>query len=300
VVVPYSAGSSTDILARKISEPLGRALGQSIVIENKAGANSTIGTEYVAKSPGDGYTLILGTNAGFAASPAGLVTNLHYDALADFVPVIHVASIYHMLVVKSSMPVNSAKELISLMKADPGKFNVASGNTASFAYGEMLRKLVGSDAVAVPYKSSPEAIIDLLGGRVQVMFTDAATGGPRIRAGQLKALAAAEKRNALLPDLPTLHELGVEGFGDASGWFAFYAPAGTPRAIVERLNREIAAILLEPQMHDWLLANGFTVATQTSPEALAAHTRSQIEYWKQIIRDYHLQPVALIEFAAHG
>lgn len=300
VVVPYSAGSSTDILARKIGEPLGRALGQTIVVENKAGANSTVGTESVARSPGDGYTLLLGTNAGFAASPAGLVRNMRYDPIADFVPVIHVASIYHMLVVNSTVPAESAKDLIAQMKANPGKFNVASGNTASFAYGEMLRKLVGTEVVGVPYKSSPEAITDLIGGRVQVMFTDPATGVPRVRAGQLKALAAAEKRNALLPDLPTLQELGVDGFGDASGWFAFYAPAGTPRPVVERLNREIATILRDPQMREWLLASGYTVATQTSPEALATHTRAQIEYWKQIIRDFRLQPVSSLPSRRHG
>ena len=294
VVVPYSAGSSTDILARKIGDPLSRALGQSVVVDNKAGANSTIGTESVARSPGDGYTLLLGTNAGFAASPAGLVRNLRYDPLADFVPVIHVASIYHTLFVGSSVPVDNARCLIAAMKANPSKFNIATGNTASFAYSEMLRKVVGPEVISVPYKSSPEAITDIIGGRVQVMFTDSATGVPCVKSGQLKALAAVEKRNPLLPDLPTLQDLGIEGFGDASGWFAFYAPAGTPRAVVERLNREVATILNDPQMRDWLLANGYTVATQTSQEALAAHTRAQIEYWKQIIRDFQLQPVSSI------
>jgi tripartite-type tricarboxylate transporter receptor subunit TctC len=300
VVVPYSAGSSTDILARKIGEPLSRALGQTIIVENKAGANSTLGTEFVGKSPGDGYTLLLGTNAGFAASPAGLVRNLRYDPIADFVPVIHVASIYHMLVVNKSVPADNVKDFITLLKANPGKYNFASGNTASFAYGEMFKKVAGVDVVHVPYKSSPEAITDLIGGRVQLMFTDPATGVPRIRAGQLKVLAAAEKRNAMLPELATMTEVGVEGFGDASGWFAFFAPAGTPRAAVDRLNREIATILHEPQMREWLLANGYTVATQTSPEALSTHLRSQIEYWKQIIRDFRLQPVGFLEPVPHG
>lgn len=300
VVVPYSAGSSTDILARKIGDPLSKALGQAVVIENRAGVNSTLGTEQVARSPGDGYTLLLGTNAGLAASPAGLVKTLRYDPVNDLVPVIHVASIYHLLVLNTSVPAGSVKEFIAYLKVNPGRFNFSSGNTASFAYGEMFKKLAGVDVVHVPYKSSPEAITDLIGGRVQFMFTDGATGVPRIRAGQLKVLAAAEKRNAMMPELPTMQELGVEGFGDASGWFAYFAPAGTPRPAVERLNREIAAILMDPAMREWLPANGYSVATQTSPEALGAYVRAQIDYWKQFIKDFNLQPVGLLEPVPHA
>ena len=300
IVVPYSAGSSTDILARKIGEPLSRALGQPVLIENKAGANSTLGTEYVARSSNDGYTLLLGTNAGFAASPAGLWRNMRYDAIADFAPVIQVASIYHMLVINPSLPVDNLKDFVALLKANPGKYNFATGNTASFAYGEMFKKVAGVDIVQVPYKSSPEAITDLIGGRVQMMFTDPATGVPRIRAGQLKVLAAAEKRNAMLPELPTMQESGVPGFGDASGWFAFFAPAGTPRPVVDRLNREIGAILQDPEVRKWMLGSGYTISGPNSPDQLAAYIRAQIESWKQIIRDFNISPVGFLQPVPYG
>jgi len=300
IVVPYSAGSSTDILARKIGEPLSKALGQPVLIENKAGANSTLGTEFVARAPGDGYTLLLGTNAGFAASPAGLWKNMRYDAIADFAPVIQVASIYHMLVINAGLPADNLKDFIALLKANPGKYNFATGNTASFAYGEMFKKVAGVDIVQVPYKSSPEAITDLIGGRVQMMFTDPATGVPRIRAGQLKVLAAAEKRNAMMPELPTMQESGVPGFGDASGWFAFFAPAGTPRPVVERLNREIGIILQDPEVRQWMLSSGYTIAGPNSPEQLADYIRAQIESWKQIIRDFRIPPVGSLQPVPYG
>lgn len=289
VVVPYSAGSSTDILARSVGEPLSKVLGQPIIVDNRPGANSTIGTEVVARSQNDGYTLLLGTNAGFAASPAGLWRNLNYDPVKDFSPIILVASIYHMLIVHPSLPANSPKQLVALLKANPGKYNYASGNTASLVYGAMLKSITGADILHVPYKSAPPAIIDLVGGRVHIMFTDPATGTPRVRAGQVRALAAAERRSVLLPDLPTMAEAGIEGFGDASGWFAFYAPAGTPRPIVERLNREIGAILKNPETRQWLTTSGYNVAGST-PEELDAYTRAQIQSWTKIIRDYKLEP----------
>lgn len=289
VVVPYTAGSSTDILARSIGDPLSKVLGQPIIVDNRAGGNATIGTDAVARAPNDGYTLLLGTNAAFAANPAGMWRNMPYDALKDFSPIILVASIYHMLLVHPSVPANNVKELIALLKANPGKYNYASGNTASMVYGAMFRSLAGVDILHVPYKSAPPAIADLIGGRIQIMFTDPATGVPRVKAGQAKVIAAAERRAVAFPDLPTMAEAGVEGWGDASGWFAFYAPSGTPRPIIDRLNREIGTILKGPAMRDWLTNAGYKVAGST-PEELDAYTRSQIQQWQKIIRDYKLEP----------
>lgn len=289
VIVPYSSGSSTDLLARAIGESLSKALGQSVLVDNRPGAISTIGTEFVARSPNDGYTLLLGTNAGFAASPAGLWRNIGYDPIKDFAPIILVASIYHILVTNPSVPAQSLQELISLLKANPGKYNYASGNTASFVYGEVFKKSTGVDVVHVPYKSAPPAIIDLIGGRIHFMFTDPATGVPRIRAGQLRAIAAAERRSTLLPDLPTIGELGVEGMVDVSGWFAFYAPAGTPPAIIERLNREIGVILQNRDTRQLLTNNGYNVSGST-PAELDAHMRKQIEFWTRLIRDLKIEP----------
>ena len=289
VVVPYTAGSATDILARAIGEPLSKALGQPIIVDNRAGANSTIGTEFVARSPNDGHTLLMGTNAGLAASPAGLWRNLGYDPLKDFSPIILVASIYHMLIIHPSLPAANAKELVALLRANPGKYNYASGNTSSLVYGAMLANLPGIDILHVPYKSAPPAITDLVASRVQIMFADPPMVVPHMRAGEVRVLAAAGRRSVLFPDLPTMTEAGVEGFGDASGWFAFYAPAGTPRPIIDRLNREIAAILKNPETRQWLTTSGYNVVAST-PEELEAYTRSQIQSWTKIIRDFKLEP----------
>lgn len=289
VVVPYGAGTSTDLLARAVGEPLSKALGQQILVDNRPGANSTIGTEIVARSPNDGYTLLFGTNAGLAASPAGLWRAIGYDPIKDFAPITLVASIYHVLVINPSLPAQNLPQLISLLKANPGKYNYGSANTAGFAYMEVFKKVTGLNVVNVPYKSSPQATTDLIGGRIHMMFIDPATGVPRIRAGQLRAVASVIRRSPLLPDVPTFAESGVDGIVDASGWYAFYAPAGTPRTIIERLHREVGVILKTPATRDRLVNTGYNVIGST-PGELESYTRKQIEFWSKLIRDLGIEP----------
>lgn len=289
VVVPYGAGSSTDLLARTIGEPLAKSLGQPVLVDNRAGANSTLGTELVARSPNDGYTLLFATNAGMAASPAGLWRNIGYDAVRDFAPITLVASIYHILVTHPGLPAQNLQQLVELLKANPGKYNYGSGNTAAFVYMEMFKKLTGTNVVNVPYKASPQASTDLISGRIQVMFIDPATGVPRVKNGQLRAIASVLRRTPLLPDLPTFAESGLEGMADASGWYAYYAPAGTAPAIVNRLHREVVAILKTPATRDWIVANGYTLVGST-PEELADYTKKQIAFWTQLIKDMNIEP----------
>ncbi len=289
VVVPYGVGTSTDLLARAVGEPMSKSLGQAILVDNRAGANSTLGTEMVARSPNDGYTILFATNAGMAASPAGLWRNISYDPIKDFAPISLVASIYHILVVNPSLPAQNLPQLVTLLKANPGKYNYGSANTAGFVYMEVFKRLTGANVVNVPYKSSPQASTDLISGRIHMMFIDPATGVPRVRAGQLRAIASVLRRSPLLPDLPTFAESGVDGIVDASGWYAYYAPAGTAPAIVGRLNREIVGVLKTPLIRDWIVNNGYNVVG-SSPEELDTYTRKQIEFWTQLIKDMNIEP----------
>ena len=289
VIVPYGAGTSTDLLARAVGEPLAKKFGQPILVDNRVGANSTIGTELVARSPNDGYTLLFGTNAGLAASPAGLWRNIGYDQIRDFAPISLVASIYHILVINPALPAQNLQQLVAAIKASPGKYNYASANTAGFVYMEMFKKLTGTNVVNVPYKSSPQATTDLISGRIHLMFIDPATGVPKIRAGQVRGVASVLRRSPLLPDLPTFAESGVDGIADASGWYAYYAPAGTPQPIIGSLNREIVGILKTPSTRDWIVNNGYNVVGST-PAELETYTRKQIEFWTQLIKEMDIEP----------
>lgn len=289
ILVPYTPGSATDILGRTLAEPLGQALGQPIVIENKAGGNSMLGTDIVAKAAPDGYTLGFATNAGLAASPGGLSRSVPYDPAKDFSYVSLVASVPFVLLINKSMEVNTPRELIDYAKANPGKVNYASGNTGGIAYMGYLKQTYGLDMTHVPYKSTPPALTDLMGGQVQVMMADVASGTPRVRAGQVKALAvASDQRNPLLPEVPTLTEAGVPGVPDMSGWWALVGPAGVPDEIVNRLNKEIVAILKRKDIQEKMLQSGL-VATPSTREEAANYQREQIKVWAKLVKDLGLQ-----------
>lgn len=289
IVVPYTPGSATDILGRTLAEPLGQALGQPIVIENKAGGNSMLGTDIVAKAAPDGYTLGFATNAGLAASPGGLSRSVPYDPAKDFSYISMVASVSYVLLVNKSMEVNTPRELIDYARANPGKVNYASGNTGGIAYMGYLKQAYQLDMTHVPYKSTPPALTDLMGGQVQVMMADVASGTPRVRAGQVKALAvASEQRNPLLPELPTLTEAGVPGVPDMSGWWVLVGPAGMPDEILNRLNKEIVAILKRQDIREKMLQSGL-VATPSTREEAANYQRDQIKVWAKLVNDLGLQ-----------
>src|SRR5262249_49613759 len=226
----FGAGSASDTICRVLAEPLGAALKQPVIVEDRPGADGALAATYVAQANPDGYTLMMATNSPLSADPF-LLKDLSYDAIKDFAPVTRVGSFTLMLVINPSIPAHSVKELIAYAKANPGKLSYASANTSGLVAGETLKHWAGIGMVNVPYKSTPPALEDIIAGRVSMMFADLTTGMPHVRAGTLRALAITRiKRTALFPDLPTMDEVGVEGF-DLDSWAGIVAPARTPPEI---------------------------------------------------------------------
>ena len=244
---PFPAGGTTDILARAVAQKLTEAWGQQVIVDNRPGAGGNIGSELVAKSTPDGYTLLMGTVGTHAINPS-LYARMPYDHVKDFTPVILVAGVPNVLVVNPSLPVHSVQELIAYAKANPGKLNFASsGNgTSIHLAGELFKTMTGVQMTHIPYKGSAPALADLLGGQVQLMFDNLPSSLPFIKAGRLRSLAVTSgTRAAALPDLPTLAESGLAGF-EASAWFGVLAPAGTPHDIVAKPHGSIASWLPSP------------------------------------------------------
>ena len=288
VIVPFSAGSATDVVARMVGNKLAEAWGQQVVIDNKPGASGIIAATAAAKSPADGYTLFFTSNTTQAANPS-LFPNLPYDPVTDFVPVAPMAIAANLLVVSTSLGVSSVKELIQLAKAQPGKLSFASGSSLSRVNGEMFKSMTGIDIVHIAYKSNPQGVTDLLAGHVQLMFTDTVTALPHVKAGKLKALGiGSSKRSAVLADVPTVAEAGVPGY-DLTGWLAVFAPAGTPQAVVNKLNEEINRILVLPEVRERLLQTGLDPLAG-SPAELGALVRNEIPKWARIIKEAGIKP----------
>jgi tripartite-type tricarboxylate transporter receptor subunit TctC len=288
IVVPFAAGSGTDSIARIIGQQLAVALKQGVVIENKVGASGVIAATYVARSAPDGYTLLMATNSTHSANPF-LFKSLSYDPVKDFAPVARAGSYVFMLVVNKDLPVRTLGELVAHAKANPGKLTYASGNTTGIVAGETLKSRAGIDVLQVPYKSTPPALNDVIGGRVSMMFIDLAPGLEHVRAGTLRALAVTTKeRSALLPDLPSLHEAGIPGY-DVTSWAGLFAPAGTPPEIVTRLNEEVAGIIADPDAKAKIAVTGFD-AFSGPPETLAAFVQSELVTWGSLIKDAGIEP----------
>jgi tripartite-type tricarboxylate transporter receptor subunit TctC len=288
IVVPFGAGSGTDTVARIIGQRLGVALNQGIVIENKPGGNGTISATFVARAPSDGYTLFMGTNTPLSAAPF-MVKSISYDPVKDFVALTRVGSFTQMLVVNPSIPAKTVQELIAYAKANPGKLTFASGTSSSQVAGETLKHWAGVDMVHVPYRSQPPAVQDVLGGRVSMCFTDLSTGLPHYRSGALRGLATSRlKRSALLPELPTLDESGIKGF-DMDSWAGMFAPAGTPKEIVVKLNTELRKIIDTPEVVTQMGGTGFE-AFSSSPEELDEFVKAQLVKWQRMIKDAGIQP----------
>jgi putative tricarboxylic transport membrane protein len=287
IVVPFGPGSGTDTISRLIGQHLGMALGQSVVIENKAGANGAIAATFVARAAPDGHTLLMATNSTHSANPS-LMKAIPYDPVKDFVSVSRAGSYIFMLVVNPEIPAKSLPELIAHAKANPGKLSYASGNTTGIVAGETFKRWAGVDILHVPYKSTPPAINDLLGGRVSMMFIDLTTGLPHVQAGGLRALAVTTKeRTALLPDLPSLHESGVTNY-DITSWAGVFAPAGTPKEIVGRLNHELRRIVDSPEVKSKLAVAGFDAFSST-PGELDGFVQEQLALWSRLIKDSGLE-----------
>ena len=284
LVVPFPAGGTTDILARAVSQKLTEAFGQAVVVDNRPGAAGNIGSDLVAKSTPDGYTLLMGTVGTHAINPS-LYAKMPYDHVKDFIPVVLVAGVPNVLVVNPALPVNSVADLIKLAKDKPGTINFASSGSGTSIHlsGELFKTMAGVDMTHVPYKGSAPALTDLIGGQVQIMFDNLPSSLAQIKAGKLRAVAVTSlKRAPALPDVPTISESGLPGF-EASSWFGVLAPAGTPAPIVARLNAEVNKWLQSPEGKEQLLAQGAEVAGG-SPEQFVAHIRAETDKWAKVVK----------------
>ena len=283
LIVPFGPGGGTDLIARTLSQRLTEALGQSVVVDNRAGAGGVIGADIVAKAPPDGYTLLMGTPGPLTINPS-LVAKMPY-MLADFAPVVLATVSPFILVVHPSVPVKSVKELIALAHSKPNALNFGSAGNGSVAHlaGEQFKALAGVQITHVPYKGGGQSLIDLLGGQLQMVIDNLPTVLPQIRLGKLRALAVGtRKRSALVPEYPTMIEAGVPGY-EASTASGALVPARTSRDIVLRLNRELVRILGNPEVKERFFAQGLEVAGG-SPEQYAQHLRDELALNARIIK----------------
>jgi tripartite-type tricarboxylate transporter receptor subunit TctC len=284
LIVPFAPGGSTDIFARLLAERAQGPLGQPVVVENRAGAAGNIGANEVAKGATDGYTLLMATTGVMAINNA-LYKNMTYDAAKDLAPVLYVASITNVLVVPPDFPAKSVAELIALAKKEPGKLSFASSGAGASTHmtAELFKAMTGTDILHVPYKGSGPAMPDLMAGRVHMMFENAPGAVSHIRAGKLRALAQTGlKRSKALPDVPTVAESGVPGYESLS-WSGIAVAAGTPRAVIEKLNRDLNAVLAMPEMRQKIEEQGAEVIGGP-PEAFSKHILAEREKWSRVIR----------------
>ena len=285
IVVPSAPGDGSDLTARLISDKLAAALGQPVIVDNKLGAGGVVGTEFAARQPADGYTLIM-ANAGSHAINAALYSKLSYDPAKDFTAVALVAVSPNMMSINPSLPVKSVGEFIAYAKAHPGEINYASGGNGSSAHlsAELFKSMTGIQMNHVPYKGSTPALTDLIGGQVQVMIGNLPPMLPHAKAGKLRALAVTTlKRYPGLPDVPTVAESGLAGF-ETVAWFGLFAPAGTPKEIVSRLNRAVNAIVAQPDLRERLLGLGMEPSLG-SPEDYTARQAADIAKWKKVVAE---------------
>jgi tripartite-type tricarboxylate transporter receptor subunit TctC len=280
LVVPYAPGGPVDVSARLLAAPLQKALGQPVLVDNKPGAGGNIGADAVAKSAPDGHTLVMGAIATHAINPT-LYRNFPYDPMRDFRHVALVVQVPNVLVVNNDVPARSVQELVAFLKGNPGKAAFASGSTGSTGHlaGELFKQLTGTDMVHVPYKGSAPAVIDLLAGRVQLMFDNLASALPNIRAGKVRALAVTTaKRSSFVPELPT-----IEGF-DLTTWWGVMAPAKTPDTVVERLSREILVAIDQPEVREKLRAMGSEGPSVRSPAEFTAFVQRELKIYSALVK----------------
>jgi tripartite-type tricarboxylate transporter receptor subunit TctC len=284
LIVPFAPGGPMDIMSRALGERLTASLHQQIVVDNRGGAGGSIGTEIVAHSAPDGYTLLTG-HIGTHAINVSLYPRLGYDPVKDFAPISMIATLPLALFVNAAVPAKSVSELVALAKARPGQINFGSAGSggATHMAGEMFKAMAGIDIVHVPYKGNAASLADLMAGRVQMMFSNLLTAMPHVKSGKLRVLAiSTAKRSPQAPGLPTITESGVPGY-DFTPWYGIFAPAGTPRTIVMRLNHEVIHILNAPDLKDRFRSQGIDLVT-SSPEAFATLIRKEIPKWRAIVK----------------
>lgn len=285
VVVPFPPGGAVDFYARTVQQPLSEALGQTVVVENRAGASGMVGAEHVAKSPPDGYTLLLGNIASLAIN-AGIYAKMPYDPVKDFTPIMRTIDVNYVMVVHPSVPARSVAELVAHAKAHPGKLAYGSAGSGSLPHlaTELFKAATGTDLTHVPYKGGGPMVTDLLGGTVHVVIGDQANLMPHVKSGKLRALAVASpKRSPNAPELPTIAESGVPGF-EATAWNALVGPAGMPADVVQRVHDAFAKTMARPEVRDKLRAGGLEPVGD-APEAFARFQRAEIAKWTKIAKD---------------
>jgi tripartite-type tricarboxylate transporter receptor subunit TctC len=284
VIVPFAPGGSTDIVARITSQKLAERLRQSVVIENRGGGGGNIGSDVVAKGPPDGYLLLIGTVGSLTINPS-LYRKMPYDPLKDLAPIAYLGSTPNILVVHPSMPVRSVRELISLARSKPGQLNYASAGTGGSVHlaAELFKSMARVDILGVPYKGSGPALIDLMGGQTQLMFSTMPPALPHAKSGRLRALGmTGAKRSPLVPDLPTIAESGLPGY-EITQWWGLLGPAALPAAIVTRLNSEVNGLLQQPDVKERLGADGAEIAPNT-PAWFAAYMKDEVANWAKVVR----------------
>ena len=289
VIAPFPPGGGTDLFARAVAQKLTSTLGQTFVVDNRSGAGGMIGADLIAKSPPDGYSLLITSSSTHSINPH-LTRKMPYDAIRDFVPVINIASAPNVLVVHPSVPAKSVKELIALAKSRPGALNYASNGTGTLSHltGEMFKLQAGVNLIHIPYKGGPPAVIDLVAGQVSALFAAAPTVFPQVRAGKLRAIAmTGPKRSAALPDLPAVAEI-LPGF-DSVQWWAMFAPAGTAGDVVDRLNSEVSRIITDADVKARFAAEGAEPAGG-SPREFAAFVRADFEKWGKVVKAVGIRP----------
>jgi len=281
IVVPFGPGSATDTIARMLLDRAGKTLGTTLIVDNKPGANGLIAAREVVGSPKDGYTIIVSSNSAHAANQY-LYKNLGYDPVRDFAPITGLTTNPHVLVVRSTLAVQSLQDLIRYGKDNPGKLNFGAGNTGSLANASLLKSLAGFSAAAVSYKSPPPAVVDMLGGVIDFLSVDYFIVNEHIRAGNLRALAVTSKsRLKALPNVPTVAET-IPGY-ELNGWVAAFAPAGTPAEAIDKLNKAFAEVVRSPEFERYMEQQGMQ-GFATTPAELGAFQREQVAKWADVLQ----------------
>jgi tripartite-type tricarboxylate transporter receptor subunit TctC len=287
ITAVFGPASASDTICRIIADPLSKALGQPVVVEDRPGADGALAALYVHHQPADGYNILMATNSPLSADPF-LHKDVNYDPVTDFAPITRVGSFTLMLVIDPKLPIHSLNELVAYAKAHPGTLSFASGNTAGIVAGDTLANWAGISMLHVPYKSTPPALEDIMGGRVSMMFADFTTAMPHVAAGTLRALAVTRiKRSSLFPELPTMDEAGIKGF-NLDAWAGLVAPAGTPPEIVATLNGALRKIIDSPDVQAKFKNVGFEGFSST-PAELGDFIKVQLGVWGKMVKDANIQ-----------
>lgn len=290
LLVGFAPGSTTDAIARVVANGLSASLKQPVVVDNRPGALSTIATEAVARAKPDGYTLLVGANSGMSTGPAGLIREIRYDPAVDFEPVGMMVQTPYVLLVDPKLPITNVDQLWRYLQQNPHRASCASGNANGRVYCEVLRRLRDAQTSSIPYKSTPGAITDVMGGQVTMVFLDLVSALPRIKASQLRPLAVmTPERSALIPEVPSKRDVGLADFPTNYGWQALFAPARLPKPVQARLNTELNKVLSAPETRRNLEQSGFEVRQGTA-EDLRFFLRQDLEAWRKLVKDLDLSP----------